>query len=51
MCKIQSFKNLSAKMSLLSLDLSIVDLSNVGVITLELIIVDTDNELVLDLNL
>ena len=52
MCKIQSSKNLSAEMSLLSLDLSIVDLSNVGVIiTLELINVDTDNELILDLNL
>ena len=51
MCKIQSSKNLSAEMSLLSLDLSIVDLSNVGVITLELVIVDTNNKLVLDLNL
>ena len=35
----------------LSVDLSIVELSNVGVITLELINVDTDNELILDLNL
>ena len=35
----------------LFVDLSIVDLSNVGVITLELVIVDTDNKLVLDLNL
>ena len=36
----------------LSVDLSIVDLSNVGVIiALELINVDTDNELILDLNL
>ena len=35
----------------LTVDLNIVDLSNVGVITLELINVDTDNELILDLNL
>ena len=35
----------------LSVDLNIVDLSNVGVITLELINVDTNNELILDLNL
>ena len=35
----------------LSVDLSVVDLSIVGVITLELINVDTDNELILDLNL
>ena len=35
----------------LSVDLRIVDLSIVGVITLELINVDTDNELILDLNL
>ena len=35
----------------LSVDLSILDLSNVGVITLELINVDTNNELILDLNL
>ena len=33
----------------LSVDLSILDLSNVGVITLELINVDTENELFLDL--
>ena len=35
----------------LSVGPSIVDISNVGVITLELINVDTDNELILDLNL
>ena len=35
----------------LSVNLSVVDLSIVGVITLELINVDTDNELILDLNL
>ena len=35
----------------LFVDLSIVDLNIVGVITLELINVDTDNELILDLNL
>ena len=35
----------------LSVDLSIVDLSNVEANTLELINVDTDNELLLDLNL
>ena len=35
----------------LSVDLNIVDLSDVGVITLELINVDINNELILDLNL
>ena len=35
----------------LSIDLIIVDLSNEGVITLELINVDTNFELILDLNL
>ena len=35
----------------MSVDLSIVDLSFVGVITLELINVDTENEFILDLNL
>ena len=35
----------------LSVDLSVVDLSIVKVITLELINVDTNNELILDLNL
>ena len=34
----------------LSIDLSIVDLSNERVITLELINVDTNNQLILDLN-
>ena len=35
----------------LSVDVSIVDLSNVGANILELINVDTNNELILDLNL
>ena len=35
----------------LSVDLIIVDLSNEGVITLELINVDNNNQLILDLNL
>ena len=35
----------------LSVDVSIVDLSNVGTNILELINVDTENELILDLNL
>ena len=35
----------------LSVDLIIVDLSNEGVITLELINVDNNNQLTLDLNL
>ena len=46
-----SYFRSNSSYKMFSVDLNIVDLSDVGVNTLELIIVGNNNELILDLNL